>query len=44
MGRATPSWNVSHELRLSQAPEAYRPFDARDEGWTKVLLKPAMTA
>jgi len=44
MGRATPSWIVSHELPLSQAPEAYRNFDARDEGWTKVLLKPGMTA
>ncbi|MGH3931851.1 MAG: aldehyde dehydrogenase, partial [Pseudonocardiaceae bacterium] len=42
MGRATPSWIVSHELPLSRAPEAYEHFDNRDDGWTKVLLKPAM--
>lgn len=42
MGRATPSWIVSHQLPLSQAPEAYEHFDNRDDGWTKVLLKPAM--
>ncbi len=44
MDRATPSWIVSHELPLSQAPEAYEHFDNRDDGWTKVLLKPAMAA
>jgi threonine dehydrogenase-like Zn-dependent dehydrogenase len=40
-GRAKPSWIVSHELPLDQAPEAYRHFDARDHGWTKVVLHPA---
>ncbi|HEU5041817.1 MAG TPA: glutathione-independent formaldehyde dehydrogenase, partial [Gemmatimonadales bacterium] len=34
-GKATPSFIVSHELPLDQAPDAYRHFDARDEGWTK---------
>lgn len=39
-GKAKPSWIVSHELSLAQAPEAYKNFDERAEGWTKVLLKP----
>ncbi|MHC8420802.1 glutathione-independent formaldehyde dehydrogenase [Streptomyces sp. NB004] len=38
--RAKPSFIVSHELPLDQAPEAYRSFDDRDAGWTKVILKP----
>lgn len=41
-GRATPSWIISHELPLQQAPDAYEHFDNRDDGWTKVVLKPAM--
>jgi glutathione-independent formaldehyde dehydrogenase len=40
-GRAKPSWIVSHELLLDEAPEAYKHFDARDKGWTKVILHPA---
>jgi hypothetical protein len=40
-GRAKPSFIVSHELGLSKAPDAYQHFDARDQGWTKVILKPA---
>jgi glutathione-independent formaldehyde dehydrogenase len=39
-GRAQPSFLVSHELPLDQAPDAYRHFDARESGWTKVVLKP----
>lgn len=39
-GKASPSFIVSHELPLSSAPDAYQHFDARDEGWTKVVLKP----
>jgi glutathione-independent formaldehyde dehydrogenase len=39
-GKATPSWIVSHELSLEEAPQAYEHFDARDEGWTKVVLHP----
>ena len=41
-GKAKPSFVVSHELPLEQAPEAYKHFDNRDEGWTKVVLKPGM--
>ncbi|MEE3504204.1 glutathione-independent formaldehyde dehydrogenase [Acidiphilium acidophilum] len=37
--RAEPSFIVSHDLPLDQAPDAYRHFDARDEGWTKVVLR-----
>ncbi|MFC5064129.1 glutathione-independent formaldehyde dehydrogenase [Actinomycetospora atypica] len=40
-GKATPSFIVSHELSLAEAPDAYQSFDDRLEGWTKVLLKPA---
>ena len=40
-GKAKPSFVVSHELPLNEAPEGYRHFDARDNGWTKVVLKPA---
>ena len=40
-GKAKPSEIISHELPLSRAVEAYEHFDARDSGWTKVILKPA---
>lgn len=40
-GRAQPSFIVSHELPLTEAPNAYQHFDARDQGWTEVVLKPA---
>jgi len=39
-GRATPSFIVSHEIGLDEAPEAYDKFDRRVDGYTKVLLKP----
>jgi glutathione-independent formaldehyde dehydrogenase len=39
-GRAKPSFVVSHELPLDQAPVAYEKFDKRVEGYTKVLLHP----
>ncbi|HEX4432448.1 MAG TPA: glutathione-independent formaldehyde dehydrogenase [Frankiaceae bacterium] len=39
-GRARPSWIVSHELSLDEAPSAYENFDKRVAGWTKVLLHP----
>jgi glutathione-independent formaldehyde dehydrogenase len=39
-GRAKPSFVVSHELPLDQAPVAYEKFDKRIEGYTKVLLHP----
>ena len=39
-GKAQPSQIVSHELPLEQAPDAYKNFDARNDGWTKIILKP----
>jgi glutathione-independent formaldehyde dehydrogenase len=39
-GRATPSFVVSHELPLDEAPSAYDKFDKRIEGYTKVVLHP----
>ena len=40
-GRANPSWIVSHELDLDEAADAYKHFDQRDKGWTKVILHPS---
>ena len=40
-GEARPSFLVSHELSLEEAADGYRHFDDRDEGWTKVLLRPS---
>jgi glutathione-independent formaldehyde dehydrogenase len=40
-GKAKPSFIVSHELDLEEAPDAYAHFDARENGWTKVVLHPA---
>lgn len=39
-GRAKPSFVVSHELPLADAPQAYEKFDQRIEGYTKVVLHP----
>jgi threonine dehydrogenase-like Zn-dependent dehydrogenase len=41
-GKAKPSFIVSQELPLEEAPAAYAHFDAREEGWTKVILKPGL--
>ena len=41
-GKALPSQIVSHELSLDDAPDAYKHFDKRDNGWTKIILKPEM--
>ena len=38
-GIANPSFIVSHELALKDAPKGYKNFDKRKNGWTKVLLK-----
>lgn len=38
--KAKPSFLVSHRLGLHEAPHAYKHFDSRDNGWTKVILKP----
>src|SRR4030088_2978781 len=40
-GRATPSFVVSHDLPLGQAPDAYNKFDTRIDGYNKAILKPA---
>ena len=40
-GPGDPSFLVSHELGLDEAPDAYDKFDKRGDGWTKVLLHPA---
>ena len=42
VGKALPSKIVSHELSLDDAPDAYKHFDKRDKGWTKIILKPGM--
>ncbi len=39
-GKANPSLIISHELPLEEAPAAYKHFDNRDKGWTKVILHP----
>ncbi|MBC7410155.1 MAG: glutathione-independent formaldehyde dehydrogenase [Arcicella sp.] len=41
-GKAIPSQIVSHELSLADAPDAYKHFNERDNGWTKIILKPEM--
>jgi glutathione-independent formaldehyde dehydrogenase len=43
-GRAKPSFVVSKELPLSGAPEAYQRFDKREDGYSKVVLKPGLAA
>jgi glutathione-independent formaldehyde dehydrogenase len=43
-GLAKPSFIVSHRLPLEGAPEAYRKFDQRADGYTKVVLKPEQQA
>lgn len=39
-GRADPSFVVSHEIGIDEAPQAYKKFDQRIEGYTKVLYVP----
>ncbi len=43
-GRAKPSFIVSHRLPLSEAAEAFRLFDKREKGYTKIVLKPEKPA
>ena len=40
LGKAKPSWIVSHDLSLEDGPDAYEHFDKREDGWTKVVLHP----
>jgi glutathione-independent formaldehyde dehydrogenase len=39
-GRAKPSMIVSHHLTLDEAPGAYEAFDARSDGYLKIVLGP----
>jgi len=39
-GRAKPSFVVSHQVSLDEAPDAYDKFDKRIDGYTKVILNP----
>jgi hypothetical protein len=39
-GKAKPSFVVSHNLPLEDAPEAFEKFSKREEGYTKILLHP----
>jgi len=39
-GRAKPSFVVSHEIKIDDAPGAYEKFDKRIDGYTKVLIHP----
>jgi threonine dehydrogenase-like Zn-dependent dehydrogenase len=39
-GKAKPSFVVSHEIEIDNAPEAYQKFDQRIDGYTKVLIHP----
>ena len=39
-GKAKPSFAVSHEVPLDDAPDAYVKFDKRIDGYTKVILNP----
>ena len=38
-GKAKPSKIVSHRIGIDDAPNAYKKFDQRIEGYTKVLIK-----
>jgi glutathione-independent formaldehyde dehydrogenase len=38
-GKAKPSKIVSHRIKIEDAPEAYKKFDDRVEGYTKILIK-----
>ena len=40
--KVKPSWIVSHEVPLTGAADAYRNFDERNDGWTKVVIKPEL--
>jgi glutathione-independent formaldehyde dehydrogenase len=40
-GRIRPSEIVSHRLPVDQAPDAFRRFDQRQDGYLKVVLDPS---
>jgi hypothetical protein len=37
-------YHFSHEIPLDEAPSAYKHFDQRDKGWTKVIMHPRAAA
>ncbi|MTV26683.1 alcohol dehydrogenase catalytic domain-containing protein [Nitriliruptoraceae bacterium ZYF776] len=39
-GRAEPSFVVSKEIGLDEAPDAYQRFDDREDGYSKVVIHP----
>lgn len=39
-GAARPSQIISHRLLLDDAPDAFEKFDAREDGYIKVMLRP----
>lgn len=39
-GKAKPSFVVSHEINIDDAPDAYDKFDRKVDGYTKVLIHP----
>ncbi|WP_406151644.1 glutathione-independent formaldehyde dehydrogenase [Streptomyces sp. NBC_01012] len=43
-GRAEPSFVVSKRLPLEDAQDAYQRFDKREDGYSKVVLKPGLKA
>jgi len=43
-GKVDPSFIISHDMPLEGAPDAYGHFDKREDGYTKVILKPQMKA
>ncbi len=38
-GKAKPSFIVSHHISVDEAPDAYKQFDTRGNGYTKVLIQ-----
>ncbi len=38
-GKAKPSFIVSHRIPIEEAPDAYKKFDERYDGYTKVVIK-----
>ncbi|OFE10693.1 hypothetical protein [Rhodococcus sp. 1139] len=36
--REAAQWIISHELPLAETESGYQHFDARNDGWTKVVL------
>jgi threonine dehydrogenase-like Zn-dependent dehydrogenase len=43
-GRVDPTFLISHRLRLEDGPDAYKHFNDKDPGFTKVVMKPHQSA